>query len=90
MHCFFYKRYGDSSDPSQALWTKMETNGLPVRPHGCVWDIGAHNGIFSSNSYFLIHRKQYVRAYLFEPQAREFSLLTELSYAWWKYMLKTY
>eukprot|EP00546_Thalassionema_frauenfeldii_P021930 CAMPEP_0178896046 /NCGR_PEP_ID=MMETSP0786-20121207/933_1 /TAXON_ID=186022 /ORGANISM="Thalassionema frauenfeldii, Strain CCMP 1798" /LENGTH=193 /DNA_ID=CAMNT_0020566361 /DNA_START=290 /DNA_END=868 /DNA_ORIENTATION=- len=49
---------------------------FPERPGGCVWDVGANNGIWNSNSFYLIHAKNY-HAWLFEPDASTFLQLRE-------------
>ena len=43
---------------------------LPQRG-GCLWDIGAHDGVYTSNSFFLINYRHF-KAWLFEPSPRNF------------------
>lgn len=50
---------------------------LPLEKGGCVWDVGAHDGIWNSNSHYLIHSRGFA-AWLFEPDAWAFVKLREL------------
>ena len=42
-----------------------------IHKGGCVWDVGANNGVWHSNSHFLIHAMDFY-AWLFEPDAAPF------------------
>ena len=32
---------------------------MPSGKGGCVWDVGANNGVYNSNSHYLIHEKKF-------------------------------
>lgn len=66
-------KLGFPSDLSEgAIYKHLPSNvTLPDASGGCVWDVGANNGIWNSNSFYLIHAKKY-HAWLFEPDAATF------------------
>ena len=48
------------SDLSEGqIYLKLQNLGISVPRGGCVWDIGANNGVWNSNSFYLIN---YLRA----------------------------
>ena len=59
---------------------ELYTKGLPGHGHwlpargGCVWDVGANDGVWHSNSHYLIHELGF-QAWLFEPDAATFTKL---------------
>ncbi len=59
-------------DPS-LIFSRLEVERKVLLPRmgGCLWDIGAHDGVYTSNSFFLIHHRQF-RAWLFEPSPQNF------------------
>ena len=70
--------FGFPLDLSEGAIYKHLPSGVtfPKGQGGCVWDVGANNGIFNSNSFYLIHTKTY-HAWLFEPDAATFLQLRE-------------
>ena len=50
---------------------------MPSGKGGCVWDVGANNGVYNSNSHYLIHEKKF-KGFLYEPDAGNFVKLREL------------
>jgi len=49
---------GDLSEGQ--LWSHaLPTAGfsLPKKKGGCVWDVGANDGVWNSNSHYLIHQR---------------------------------
>jgi len=65
------------SDLSEGqLYRQLESRGTPARWGGCVWDIGANDGVWNSNSYYLINYLNYT-AVLFEPEAEVFLALRQ-------------
>ena len=44
---------------------------------GCVWDVGANDGVWHSNSHYLINERGY-NAWLFEPDAETFLTLRSM------------
>ena len=64
-------------DPS-GLYSQLELHGVRIpRLGGCVWDVGAHDGVYTSNSFHLINHRQF-RAWLFEPSPWNFIHLLDL------------
>ena len=66
------------SDLSESM---IYVNGLPNHAFelprgGCIWDVGANDGIFHSNSYYPI-RSQDFTAFLFEPDPEPFLKLRD-------------
>lgn len=60
------------SDLSEGqIYLKLQDLGISVPRGGCVWDIGANNGVWNSNSFYLINYLNYT-AVLFEPEAEVF------------------
>eukprot|EP01129_Flabellula_baltica_P015692 TRINITY_DN8084_c0_g1_i1.p1 TRINITY_DN8084_c0_g1~~TRINITY_DN8084_c0_g1_i1.p1 ORF type:complete len:259 (+),score=38.05 TRINITY_DN8084_c0_g1_i1:53-778(+) len=47
---------------------------LDIPEYGCVFDVGANDGVWASNSYYLVHHMGY-KAFLFEPDYEMLSLL---------------
>ena len=67
-----------SADTSEgALFHQLETMGVELPNGGCLWDVGANNGVWVSNSYFLLHTKGYT-GFLYEPGYDAFSSLVTL------------
>ena len=67
-----------SSDPSEgALFHRLENMGVVLPSGGCTWDIGANNGVWISNSYYLLHSKAYA-GFLYEPGYEAFASLVRL------------
>ena len=67
-----------SSDPSEgALFHRLEAMGIVLPSGGCQWDIGANNGVWISNSYYLLHSKAYA-GFLYEPGYDAFASLVRL------------
>ena len=64
-------------DPGGVITNLENRHDIHIDSHGCVWDVGAHNGVFSSNSYYLIHSKGWYGR-LFEPEAKSFLKLLTL------------
>ena len=60
-------------DPSEG---KLYSN-LTVPKKGCVFDVGANDGVWNSNSFFLLNSKGY-RGFLFEPDPEAFLALCSL------------
>lgn len=50
---------------------------LPGDTGGCVWDVGANDGVWHSNSHYLINYRN-AHAWLFEPDASTFLKLRQL------------
>lgn len=44
---------------------------------GCIWDIGANDGVWESNSFYLLQRRRYY-GFLYEPDANRFLMLRDL------------
>ena len=44
---------------------------MPTEKGGCIWDVGANNGVFNSNSHYLIHERAF-KGFLYEPDAGNF------------------
>ncbi len=65
---------GGLGDPSE---NRIMSSLRDIPPHGCVFDIGAHNGIYHSNSFYLIHTLSYTGR-LYEPSASAFSRLVQI------------
>ena len=61
------------SDLSEGqIYVSLKDQGiLDVPKGGCVWDIGANDGVWNSNSFYLINHLNY-SAVLFEPEAEVF------------------
>lgn len=60
------------SDLSEGqLFHRLEGMGMNLPAGGCVWDIGANDGVWNSNSFYLINYLNYT-ATLFEPDAEVF------------------
>ncbi|CAE8605700.1 unnamed protein product [Polarella glacialis] len=70
-----------SDDVSEGqLYTKVLPQNnltLPKGRGGCVWDVGANNGVWHSNSYYLINQRGF-HAWLFEPDASLFMKLRDM------------
>ena len=64
-------------DPSHLYHTLVDLGIEIPTKGGCVWDVGAHNGVLSSNSLYLIRAKNF-QAYLFEPASEQFARLVRL------------
>lgn len=50
---------------------------LPRKKGGCIWDVGANNGVWFSNSHYLIHEREF-KGYLYEPDAGNFLKLRDI------------
>eukprot|EP00435_Cladocopium_sp_Y103_P066354 s177_g28.t1 len=61
------------SDLSEGqIYVTLKEQGIMAVPKGgCVWDIGANDGVWNSNSFYLINYLNY-SAVLFEPEAEVF------------------
>ena len=60
------------SDLSEGqIYVTLKDQGILVPKGGCVWDIGANDGVWNSNSFYLINYLNY-SAVLFEPEAEVF------------------
>ena len=70
---------GSGADLSEGeLFLKgLPEHGISLSAGGCVWDVGANDGVWNSNSYYLIHQLGF-RAWLFEPDASSFTKLRNL------------
>lgn len=66
-------------DPSAGhTYETLSQNEKTRVPHGgCVWDIGANNGVHHSNSYYPIHTLNYT-GFLFEPCFEPFAALVSI------------
>ena len=64
-----------------ALWRTSQLRHVlaGLGAGGCVWDVGANNGIFYSNSYHLIASRR-MHAWLYEADATAFTHLQQLYY----------
>jgi hypothetical protein len=50
---------------------------LPIGKGGCVWEVGAHDGVWESNSYHIIRERGF-HAWLYEPSPEAFIKLRNL------------
>ena len=50
---------------------------MPDEKGGCIWDVGANNGVYNSNSHYLINEKEF-KGFLYEPDAGNFVKLREI------------
>eukprot|EP00600_Ochromonadales_sp_CCMP1393_P002163 CAMPEP_0174991064 /NCGR_PEP_ID=MMETSP0004_2-20121128/21669_1 /TAXON_ID=420556 /ORGANISM="Ochromonas sp., Strain CCMP1393" /LENGTH=72 /DNA_ID=CAMNT_0016244741 /DNA_START=215 /DNA_END=433 /DNA_ORIENTATION=- len=56
---------------------------MGIKPNevgGCIWDVGANDGTWESNSYYPVYKKSF-HAWLFEPDPKTFMKLSE-KYVW--------
>lgn len=66
------------SDLSEGqIYVTSKEQGILVPKGGCIWDIGANDGVWNSNSFYLINYLNY-SAVLFEPEAEVFLSLRRL------------
>lgn len=68
---------GDMSRGQLFTDNQAITSLLPHEPGGCIWEVGAHDGVWESNSYYLIHHRMF-KAWLFEPSPEAFVKLKNL------------
>ena len=58
------------------LYKKLEQLGVRLPQRGCVWDVGANDGVWTSNSFYPVNTFEW-NAFLFEPDSKMFNLLRE-------------
>jgi hypothetical protein len=68
---------GDVSRDKLYTTHKSIIDEMPTGDGGCIWEIGAHNGVWESNSYYLIRERGF-SAWLFEPSPEAFIKLKKL------------